>query len=208
MKNIRLLKINPRFNTMRTILVLIAAVFIIAPVSCTRKGDGDPLISLRSRKARLDGKWKIVSGKGSTEINQTNQAWLYDGTTQIYSSGNVTDYVVTHNVEFGKDGRYEWKKVEEIPVSGGLSTIIETGTWNFKSGKDDTKRKELIVLQPEHVFPFVSGSTFPLERVFELHTLRNDKVVMKRSFASFNYNGYDPTALVNSEEWTLEPDNN
>lgn len=192
---------------MKTALSVLLALISIVPVSCMRKGEGDPLISLRSRKARLDGKWKIVSGKGTYEISQVNYPWIYDGNKMIYSSSSVSDQTVSHEVEFGKDGRYEWTRLQEIPLSGGLTTIIETGKWNFKSGKDDSKRKEEIVLEPERVFPTIFSIDRPHERVFELHTLRNNKVVLKRSFATFNYMGYDPSDLANNEEWTLEPAN-
>jgi hypothetical protein len=192
---------------MKTALFVLLALIFVVPVSCTRKGEGDPLISLRSRKARLDGKWKIVSGKGTYEINQANYPWIYDGNTLMYSSSTVSDQKVSHVIEFGKDGRYEWTRVEEMPTSGGLTTIVETGKWNFKSGKDDSRRKEEIVLEPEHVFPSINSIVLPHESVFELHTLRNNKVVLKRSFPTFNYSGYYPSDRVNTEEWTLEPAN-
>ncbi|MCA6364372.1 MAG: hypothetical protein IM638_15150 [Bacteroidetes bacterium] len=193
---------------MRILLLFLCVTGIsISHLSCTRKGEGDPLISLRSRKARLDGKWKIVSGKGTYEMSQINYPWIYDGNTLIYSSSSVPDQRVSLVVEFGKDGKYEWTRVEEIPTSGGLTTIVETGNWNFKTGKDDSRRKEEIVLEPEHVFPTINLVQQPHERVFELHTLRNNKVVLKRSFFTFNYLGYNPSDRVNTEEWTLEPVN-
>ncbi|MGL5888750.1 MAG: hypothetical protein ACRC3B_02625 [Bacteroidia bacterium] len=187
---------------------VIVSALLITPFGCTRKGDGDPLVSLRTRKARLDGVWKIVSGKGSYRINSTDEAWTYDGSSFIYSSGNIQTPGQSNKVEFGKDGHYEWTTLINMPNSGGPMTIVETGRWNFKTGKDDSKRKEEIILQPEHVFPYPQNGQLPFERVFELQTLRNEKVVLKRSYAIFNYQGYDPLALVNNEEWTLEPDNN
>ncbi|MCU0433866.1 MAG: hypothetical protein MUC87_10465 [Bacteroidia bacterium] len=186
--------------------ILILSVFILWPESgCTRKGEGDPLISLRTRKARLDGEWKIVSGTGAYQINQTVEPWAFNGTVMTFTSGNQNSVTVSYQVEFRKDGIYTWTQQSENTWSGGTSTTVETGRWNFKSGKDDSKRKEEIVLQPENVFPSYYSSQLPYERVFELHTLRNDKVVMKRSYPQFSAAGYDLNNPVNKEEWTLEP---
>jgi hypothetical protein len=187
-------------------LLLILSVFIFWSESgCTRKGEGDPLISLRSRKARLDGEWKIVSGTGAQQINQTVEPWTFNGTVMTYTSGNQNPVTVSYQVEFRKDGIYTWTQQSENTWSGGTSTTVETGRWNFKLGKDDSKRKEEIVLQPENIFPSYYYSQLPYERVFELHTLRNDKVVMKRSYPEFSGAGYDLNNPVNKEEWTLEP---
>ena len=58
----------------RIVALFILATFIL--VGC-KKGENDPLISLKTRKSRLSGEWKMSFAEYS--INDTT--YSYDGTT-------------------------------------------------------------------------------------------------------------------------------
>lgn len=149
---------------------LIAAITLPALNSC-KKGEGDPFLSLRSRKARVAGEWTISSqieetktvyvdadGESSTE-NMTIEIDGEDATiSSSYSDGSF-NYSETGNGDaeatatFEKDGTFSMEvNLTNITISGqtGLSVSMKmerSGTWNFLGGvESDYKKKERIVL--------------------------------------------------------------
>ena len=97
---------------MKTILRIFLVIALITTVftACKKYEDG-PMISLRSKKARLCGDWKIES---YTEVGR-------DSTT-AFTAENGANWVI----DIEKDGKYK--------IAG---TYPEAGTWSMGEHKDD-----------------------------------------------------------------------
>ncbi len=139
-------------NVFKTMLVVAVAGTLLLD-SC-KKGENDPFLSLKSRKARVVGEWTVTaasitdindSGSSSTTTNTT-----YDGTTETTTVGsNSSTRTVTYTYTFVKDGTFTSVETETGTVLSTPYTDVTTtqGNWNFtgRIGKDE-KNKESIVL--------------------------------------------------------------
>jgi hypothetical protein len=140
---------------------LIALALLVMPFfnSC-KKGEGDPSISLRSRKARLTGEWTIEKYK-----SESNTAYITDyGTEQEFFSETVEGDKATLlgdwglvqgsaecNVTFNGDGTFEmvmvYKNLMIYNIIAASISKTTSGTWNFLGGiEEEYKNKERIVL--------------------------------------------------------------
>jgi hypothetical protein len=189
---------------MKKIFAYIIIAAAVAPVfSSCKKGENDPFISFRSRKARVAGEWKVTSGKGSqveTGSNAYNYSWTFDGTT--YSeTGNFGTSSVPRTIEytFDKDGKFTYDE-----TMGG-DTYKSTGTWNFMEGVGETKSKSQLVLREETYTSPSSSSNYEgstaYDGGFEIVELRHKKMVLRVKYDySFSSGG---TGQV-EEEFVLE----
>lgn len=131
------------------------ALIVSSIVSC-KKGENDPFLSLRSRKARLEGSWKV----SAQELDQTSvingvttrKMATYDGvmeieTTTITNGTLVTTQVDTNYYEYTltvkKDGNY----TQLIKNNNNLELEQFDGTWMFvgKSKLNNLKNKEAVL---------------------------------------------------------------
>lgn len=123
---------------------LVAAVIY----SGCKKGEDDPFLSLRSRKARVAGDWKVskIEGKTSDTFSgsATNCTRNFDGSTytETCGSGNPLVATGTWKFTFEKDGTF----TEDLDFSETGDRTVEhyEGTWTFLSGIGDKKSKEQI----------------------------------------------------------------
>lgn len=123
------------------------ATTVVTFDSC-RKGAEDPAISLRSRKARLVGDWKLTKGTmTSTSQNGNITTTTYDGTNETTGSSS-SPYTMT--ISFMKDGTY--KAVTTSTQSNSFYTAVTTqettGTWDFNSGIGEVKAKTIVSMHP------------------------------------------------------------
>lgn len=132
---------------MRTFKIYTLALLTIASVTACKKGANDPALSLKSRKGRLAGEWKLSSGEqtntttfsGTTNVTTTS----YDGSNRtITGSGTTNTTPYTQELTFEKDGTYKNK------VTDDGSILTEEGYWQFmgKSKEGDIKKKEAITM--------------------------------------------------------------
>jgi len=130
---------------MKNSIKLVALALVVAATSFSgcKKGENDPFISLKSRKSRVAGDWKITSGSG-TDVSGTNTTtWTYDGAT--YTQTNPTaSFALAMTYTFEKDGTFKSNSLESS--TGYSQTTDETGTWNFTSGVGEMKNKSQIVI--------------------------------------------------------------
>ncbi|KAB1064347.1 hypothetical protein [Salibacter halophilus] len=143
-------------TTKRFFLSIAIIVLSIPTFNSCKKGDGDPFISLRSRKARVAGEWTVDSwnkqttfsgsdiydgetytsnGNSKTQINGSSITISESGTesgptsSDSYST-NATGYI-TAEITFKKDGSftrtYDYKNMTSTYTTGGNST---TTTYN------------------------------------------------------------------------------
>jgi hypothetical protein len=152
--------------------LLAVAVIASAFVASCKKGEEDPTISLRSRKSRVAGEWKVASSEVTTTNSGTsgNQPYTstntekFDGTNysasnswtqgSTTSSSTTTGTIATNTYTFEKDGT--WKSSQDYTTTEtetdvwGDKTVTTThyvyttsGVWNFLGKiQDDTKNKE------------------------------------------------------------------
>jgi hypothetical protein len=138
---------------MKKTLHITVAALIIASVAFTgcKKGEGDPFLSIKSRKARVAGDWKVTAGSGKIVNGTTSDTWTYDGTTMtdvvvVGSSSPVTSTTsITMTFNFEKDGTYTM--VQTTQETTNTETYTETGTWNFTAGVGEDKCKDHLVLR-------------------------------------------------------------
>lgn len=153
------LEVKTSLIVMKTYLLLFL-LLCSTLLSCFRKGEDDPFISLRSRKARVEGKWKVKT----LFIKQTNTYKTYkDEYFQKLENGIQTDSLVeyvngspvisssksTRKVlyYFKKNGRFEM-----YDYGGATDTSILMGTWAFNIRGGGKKHRELININIERNF--------------------------------------------------------
>jgi hypothetical protein len=177
---------------MKKITSLLFFALLIGTLSECKKGEDDPFLSLRRRKARVVGDWKLTSGTNNvtsssnsgTSSSSDSDTYTYtetsyalissstnNGVTSAYSDAGV----YTYQIDFKKDGTYS--STENID---GYVTI-ETGVWNFTHGVGEYKNKEQIALTQRTRLAGSSSSTYTgkePDRTITLKELRNKKMVI------------------------------
>jgi hypothetical protein len=153
------------------LLVLLSTIIFPLFTGCFGVGEDDPFISLRTRKARLTGKWDITSYyKNVKQIVDTSdqkriitdvQTPDYDQEIYILGTDSVQEIegeVLEGEMNFDKNGYFtyvfEYEVVESETDEETFETTTETrtvkremdGTWNFLHNVDDYKKKERLSL--------------------------------------------------------------
>ncbi|MDB4088014.1 hypothetical protein N9544_00150 [Flavobacteriales bacterium] len=167
-------------KTFKIFFITISLIIGLFTFGC-RKGENDPLISLRSRKARITGGWNLSSGMYSYQSPGIYDIKIeYDGEiAEEFISGvkkNSYDYKV--NFIINKDYTYE-----RIINENGYDRT-EKGNWFFtkKSKQLELKNKEAIILSISSVTS--SGTTTyytgaSSDEMLMIDRLKNDEVVFK-----------------------------
>jgi hypothetical protein len=130
------------------LLLLIVILFYTILPSC-KKGEDDPFLSFRSRKARLVGDWNLTGGSSILTYYDTTQTISYKinsvdinfstPSSGIFASGTVP---YTEDWAIRKDGTFK------ILKKGQYSVTME-GFWSF-ANKDNNmglKNKECLILR-------------------------------------------------------------
>lgn len=103
---------------------ILALLVIAAAVQSCKKGEEDPSISLRSRKSRVAGDWKVAS------IEETRTSTYQAG----YNAGNPTPSTsTTINKETSTDGSNYTKTTTNSSTAAGSVTCISTWTGKASS---------------------------------------------------------------------------
>ncbi|MDO9000443.1 MAG: hypothetical protein Q7W45_11805 [Bacteroidota bacterium] len=197
---------------MNLIVKLILLVAILTNFSsCLKKGEDDPLISFRTRKARVVGDWAVKSGLlvfsnisgNSSDIENvtiTGNSYSYVGTSTYNNTSNINSFSgsFSYKFKFDKDGSFKLTQ----SIDGDLSTT--TGQWNFTSGIGKLKNKEQLILNFSTV---VNSSIFKTSytgnkifMTFNVRELRNKKMVIYSEDTSVG----SGTTNTTKEEYTLE----
>lgn len=86
-------------------------------ISSCKKGDDDPAISLRTRKARFVNEWTLVKyEKNGVQQSIDNAKFIYD----TYKDGNL-------------------KETTEGTLFGTTAVSVRNGTWAFVNDKEDVR---------------------------------------------------------------------
>lgn len=181
-------------------------LFIIMVLCCLpscKKGDGDPFISLLSRKARLSGEWKVSNLAIIYQYANKVRETTYDGITKkvVYKvadtniNGSTTTYIKNWSfsgdiiTDFEKNGTYYYQETFKDDSSGLTVTIEKNGMWYFMGPNQDNgyKDKELLALQvnqysynpsvgQDHLTIFQGENSV---EVYEIYGLKNKEVTLK-----------------------------
>lgn len=137
-------------TTKQFVSLTIMCVIILATFPGCKKGEDDPFISLRSRKARVAGEWTVSQMEG--ESSETFSGNTYNCTesfgggmyTKTCLPGTPTTINGTWTLNFEKDGSYS----SRLEFSDSASNIVINfeGTWTFLSGVGDKKNKEQLAV--------------------------------------------------------------
>lgn len=124
--------------------LIFAILFAFVATTC-KKGVDDPEFSLHSRKARMDGEWKMKSGTASFTIGSYNISYTFDGvqvkrfSTYLGGSALYGYGQFTMHLKMKKDGTFTLAE----SLQGNRNDF--TGTWAFNSGKGISKNKEQVL---------------------------------------------------------------
>jgi len=154
---------------------------------------------LRSRKARMEGDWKLSSGTYTYSAPSfgTNTTETYNGSTKT-TTGTLLGLPVnttkpyTLEIKILKDGTYE-----EIENDDGDMTTTK-GIWNFAGGVGEIKNKSQLVMKATSVTDSngtatVSGNEY--DDTYDIYELKNKEMILKWNSSS--------SATSATGEWTL-----
>lgn len=166
-----------------TLLVaLVASISIL--VSGCKKGEDDPIISLRTRKARAEGDWRLVSGTAGYTTKGYNETYDFDGTnvTANYTEAEPIIYTGRYllNLNISKEGKFTFKEV----IAG--STLEASGDWNFNKGGGESKKKEEFIFTINSVAKGKTNDLHFFNRLntnftYQIKELRNKRLVIHSS---------------------------
>lgn len=187
-------------------LLLLAFVAIFLS-GCLKKGEDDPLISFRTRKARIVGKWQITSG---TYNSKTDQSYIgaginslnviYTGYSRISTSeildnsgaisSNTNENDLNYTLEFKKNGDFI------STMQFDYDSYVMKGTWNFTSGIGKHKNKDQIVIhitssEGSSLYAYAGNKT---DYTYYLKELRNSKIVLVSEYSGSDNLGYNYTS--------------
>jgi hypothetical protein len=194
----------------KTHIIYLFTLLSLLAASCAKTED-DPDFTLRSRKARLTGEWKVTKASGADISPFDNYTWEYDGNThRKLSPANEPPQTHTYKYVFEKNGDYTFEMISTAS-NGDKTTTTTKGIWNFTEGVGKQEKKTQLILEARSL---VSTSTSdPMNNytmtytgndnhiVFDLLELRNNMMrwKMEEAMGSTMFEGY-----AYSEEWTLE----
>ncbi|MEN8957000.1 MAG: hypothetical protein ABF242_03560 [Flavobacteriales bacterium] len=167
-------------NYKKIVLIVLGVLIGLSILSC-RKGENDPFISLRSRKARITGTWNLSNGSYSyNSPGIYNLKVEYDGdlATEYVNNNLSRTYVYTVKFKINKDYSFE-----RVTIENGFEKI-EKGNWFFneKSKNLDLKSKEAIILsftsvESSGVTTTYSGAN--ADEMLLIDRLKNDELIFK-----------------------------
>lgn len=110
----------------KILLIIVAGLFMIT--SACKKGENDPFLSLKSRKARLAGIYEFTSLEFSSATLVEGEFMYYTNTDIKIEEGTGTK-VITNAFEEG--GEITDTKIKDIQIDKGEFIIDKDGTWEF-----------------------------------------------------------------------------
>jgi hypothetical protein len=147
-----------QMNFKQSIYSAALILIIVLSFSNCKKGQDDPIISLKSRKARLTGVWTLMGGSfqvNTMDINKwqrINQTYSFTGSTYVLST---TDQALAPVISSGiftlKMGIDELGNFTLHENIDGYK-LSATGTWDFNAGSASEKKKESVIFSLQHTF--------------------------------------------------------
>lgn len=152
-----------------TLLPLLA--LCIAALPACKKGKEDPLLSLRSRKARLTKKWALKDLV--TETSSYSESY-HEGSVIRVSNGSTTNYTYNVILHIQKDGSYSMRTTKSS------DSWEEAGIWSWLDGPRNKAGLEL------HYDIYYANPS----AVYAITRLSNKELVLRREI----FQHWDPGA--------------
>lgn len=142
--------------------LIICFLLLLLLDSCFKKGEDDPFVSLRTRKDRVAGKWRVTSINkvDSTSYGDGSQVnkWFYNLNEGEYIDSYV--YVLNYQVREirVKKGKrilyYEFDKNRSYRMYDytDSDTTIVKGKWTFNDKSEYVKKKIGIYIYPSEAY--------------------------------------------------------
>ncbi|MGL4599248.1 MAG: hypothetical protein ACRCYO_17130 [Bacteroidia bacterium] len=186
-------------------ITVAALVLLSVALESCKKGEGDPALSLRSRKARMAGEWKVSKGEGTETSGNSTSTFTFDGTTVTQTSNNITfSFGSTMEATLEKDGTF--KSVSTTTINNSTTTTNETGIWNFTSGVGEAKNKSQLVMMTLSSTT-TTGSSTDTETytgsnapsvLYDIYQLKSKEIILKQEGSNTDSNG----TSTSSSTWT------
>ncbi|MDB9932081.1 hypothetical protein OAD28_05100 [Flavobacteriales bacterium] len=164
-------------------LTIAAVVIVLVSFSCLRKGDNDPLVSLRTRTNRLTGTWKLISGIETTNYTSNGSTSTSDiiyepGIKKMTASGSEIIKSYSNNITFEKKNNFTRIIVEDF------DEIKDIGSWTFlqKNKNQELRKKEAFLVsitQNETNGIRTVNSGLFLSELFIINRLTNKELNLK-----------------------------
>lgn len=192
---------------MKTLKIALFLLSLVVVLDSCKKGEDDPFVSLRSRKARIVGAWKMTSMKSTftstysgitTSNTYTSNGSTYTLTETFDGSSETMTGTETLEFEFKKDGSYTAKCVRD----GDSRT--EEGQWNFTSGVGELKNKSQLTMVSKsntNTYGTSSSTGNYFNSTLDIKELRHKKIVL--AYEVFETN--PGSTSTNNYELVLEP---
>ncbi len=196
----------------KSIILGLGIALIFGGITSCKKGENDPFVSLKSRKARVVGEWTVNSSELTRTWQESNQqgggteTYKYDGTTEtVYIQNNGSSISETNkytlDYTFEKDGSY--KQVHTNTEDNSVTTI--TGNWSFlgKSKEADLKNKEAIILTVSSTTTTGPNPSSTTEtglirgNVLLIDQLKSKEMIIKTDYSGTGSDGYSFTEIGN-----------
>lgn len=170
---------------MKRYLKIAISIAIIALVSfsCLRKGDNDPLVSLRTRTNRITGTWKLISGIETTNYTSNGNTSTTDivyepGIRKMTVSGTEIVKSYSNTITFEKKNNFTRIIVEDF------DEIKDIGSWTFlqKNKNQELRKKEAFLVsitQNETNGIRTVNSGLFLSELFIIDRLSNKELTLK-----------------------------
>jgi hypothetical protein len=207
----------------KPLIALLIGSAILGGLGACKKGDNDPFMSLKTRKARLTNEWELSEGlikfRNDNSSGYYTNDYTYSNQKEVEVShsennGNVIDFTrtsdYTYSIKFEKDGTYVMNLYKKTNETNPITRTIETkGNWQFvlKSKEADLKKKEAVVLYPkERNETYISNGSTNVYKDSEMtdyeveywyiDRLASNELIIKYEYVSTSDDGYKYTESI------------
>ena len=185
----------------KIIMLVFALALIATSFQSCKKGEEDPAISLRSRTARLKGKWELVSGLDTYTGSSYSYTVSYNGSTATYSEDGITDTeVYRETLEFKKDNEFSGE------IVSGSEMLRYDGYWTFAGAYDDYSKKEIVVIRIKSYRDSEDSETYSGDEMpvvtLRLKRLANKEMIVEtkgQSTSGSNVSSYNSLKTYNKK---------
>lgn len=140
---------------------ILIAFLVLGAVTACKKGENDPFLSLKSRKARITGEWKVTGYEAkNTNSDGYSSTSTLNGSilTRVETANGFTtteEGIYIESYTFNKDNTFTRTTTTDD------ETLTYTGNWAFgsKSKEGEIKNKETLVLNVTKTVTTTSGGT-------------------------------------------------
>lgn len=149
-----------------------------------KKGENDPALSLKTRKSRLAGEWKLESGRAYIDVNYVGPSSLRYNFTFVFNGDNMVEngtwsYPHQLYLEIKKDGTFLFSEI----VAG--DHIDASGEWSFMGAAGEEENKESVLFQITRINSGNSYSTifnrFSTTFKYRISELRSGRLAINAS---------------------------